>query len=292
MIPGIFFALLSAILWSGSFILRKRGLVEVDYKVFIVIRLSVGLSFTAVLLWSWGSGLANLNINMVIPFIITGIIGNVFALITNTLAIHEIGASRTHALISASPLITATLGAAFLGETLTVNLFLGVIIIVLGGGTLSYRIHRNQSFQKIERPVFGFGLAMYSTVAIGTFAVLQKYGLNLGVTPLQGLFIRFLTASILYVVYLVIARPELDIKSSYRSPNYLGASVLMTVAAFLTLLALARLPATLVAGLKRTAPLFTVALSAFMLRGIEKVEWKTFVIAAAIVAGAILAITG
>lgn len=292
MILGIFFILLSAILWSGSFILRKRGLEEVDYKVFIVIRISVGLLFTSTLLWSWGTGIANLNINMALPFIVTGVIGNVFALITNTLAIHEIGASRTHALISASPLVTAILGAAFLGETLTVNLFLGIIIIVLGGGVLSYRIHRNQSFQKINRPVFGFGLAMYSTVAIGTFTVLQKYGLNMGVTPLQGLFIRFLTAAILYVFYLVITRPELDIKSSYRSPNYLGASVLMTVAAFMTLLALAKLPATLVAGLKRTAPLFTVALSVFLLRGIEKVDWKTFVIAAAIVAGAILAITG
>lgn len=292
MLIGISFALLSTLLYSGSYILRKRGLEEVDYKVLIVIRLLVGFLFTAILLWSVGSGLSGLNIYMMLPFITTGVIGNVFTLIANTMAIHEIGASRTHALISASPLVTAVLGAAFLGENLTIYLLLGLVMIILGGGTLAYRIHRNPSSQKAKRPVFGFSLALYGTIAIGTFTVLQKYGLDLGVTPLQGLFIRFVTATILYGIYLMITRPELNIKSSYRSPNYLWASILMTGGALLTLLALAKLPATLVAGLKRTAPLFTVALSAVMLRGIEEVNWQTFAIAAIIVAGAILAIVG
>jgi len=292
MILGISFVLASTVLWSGSFILRKRGLEEVDYKVFIVIRLSVGLFLTGLLLWTVGSGLSGLNLYMAVPFIVTGIIGNVFALITNTMAIHEIGASRTHALTSASPLVTAVLGSAFLGEDLTKYLLIGLGLIILGGGTLSYRLHGDESSHRTDRPVFGFGLALYSTIAIGAFAVLQKYGLDLGVTPLQGLFIRFLTAAVIYGGYLLVARPELDLKRSYRSGNYIWASILMTAAALLTLLALTRMPATLVAGLKRTAPLVTVALSALMLKGIEKVDWKTFAIAGVIVAGAVLAILG
>ncbi|KXB06753.1 hypothetical protein AKJ52_01645 [candidate division MSBL1 archaeon SCGC-AAA382C18] len=240
-------------------------------------------------IWSVGPGLANLNLYMVLPFVTTGVIANVFGLIATTMAIHEIGASRAHALTSASPLVTAVLGNIFLGEKLTIYLWLGLIMIIFGGGTLSYRIYGKQSSQKAKRPVFGFGLALYVTIVIGTIAVLQKYGLNLGVTPLQGLFIRFGTAAILYGIYLLITRPELNIKSSYQSPDYLWASILMTGAALLFLLALARLPATLVEGLKRTAPLFTVALSAFLLRGIEEVDWQTFCLAAIIVAGAILA---
>jgi len=289
---GITLVLLATISHSGSFIFRKRGLEEVDYKAFIVLRLAVGLVLTAVMLWSIGTGFSGLTVNNSIPFIVTGIIGNIFGLISTTMAIHEIGASRAHAFISASPLITAVLGAAFLGENLTVFLFLGIIIIVIAGGTLSYRIHSNQTAQEMKRPVFGFGLALYSTVAIGVFTVLQKYGLNQGVTPLEGLFIRFLTGSILYAIYLLIARPEIDLKDSYRSPNFIWASFLLTVSALLTLIGLNILPATLVAGLKRTAPLFTVLLSVFMLKGIEKIDWQTFVIAAAIVAGALLAIVG
>ena len=292
MFLGISLVLLSSLLWSGSFILRKRGLEQVDYKVFIVIRLSVGLIVTGVLLWTIDSGFTNMTVSKAIPFIITGIVGNIFALLANTMAIHEIGASRTHALTSASPLVTAFLGAAFLGENLTLFLFLGLIIIVVGGGTLSYRIHSNQSLQNIERPIFGFGLALYSTIAIGSFTVLQKYGLNLGATPIQGLFIRFLTAAVLYGMYILVTRPEIDLKQISRSPDYLLASILMTAAALMILIALADLPATLVAGLKRTAPLFTVILSVFWLKGIEKVDWKTFAIAASIVAGAILVIVG
>lgn len=292
MILGISFALLATVSHSGSFIFRKRGLEGVDYKVFIVLRTSVGLLFTAALLWSVGSGLAGLNIYMMLPFIITGVIGDVFSLISTTMAIHEIGASRTHALISASPLVTAVLGATFLGEELTIYLLLGLFLIILGGGALSYRIHTDQSPQQTKRPAFGFGLALYSTIAVGIFTALQKYGLNLGVNPLQGLFIRFLTASILYGIYLIIAGPELDIKSSFRPPNYIWATIFFTGSSLLTLLALTKLPATLVAGLKKTAPLFTVALSVFLLRGIEKVDWKTFATAAAVVAGAILVVTG
>jgi len=292
MVLGITFALLSTVLWSGSFTLRKRGLEEVDYKVFIVIRLVVGLSLSSLLLWSLGSGLGNLSLRKAMPFIVTGVIGNVFALITNTLAIHEIGASRTHALISASPLVTAVLGWAFLGENITVYLLFGLLLIILGGGALSYRIHGGDSSQKTSRSVFGFTLALYSAVAIGAFAVLQKYGLSLGVTPLQGLFVRFLTASTIYGAYLILTRPRIEISSSSLSQNYLWASLVMTVAALLSLLALARLPATLVAGLKRTAPLFTVGLSYLMLRGIEQVDWKTFAVSGVIVAGAILAIIG
>jgi len=292
MFIGISLALLATIFWSGSYTFRKRGLEKVDYKVFIVLRLFVGLLFTAILLWSVGSGLSNLNLYMSLPFITTGVIANVFGLIATTMAIHEIGASRTHALTSASPLITAVLGSMFLGEKLTIYLLLGLVMIILGGGALSYRIHSNQSSQEAKRPVFGLGLALYVTIVIGTIAVLQKYGLNLGVTPLQGLFIRFGTASILYGIYLLVTSPELNIKSSYKSPDYLWASILMTGSAILSLLALSRLPATLVEGLKRTAPLFTVILSTFLLRGIEQVDWKTFVLAAVIVAGAILAIAG
>ena len=292
MILGISFVVLATISHTGSYIFRKRGLEEVDYKAYIILRLFVALLLVTILLWSVGSGLSDLSFSMVLPFIITGIIGQVFALIATTMAIHEIGASRTHALTSASPIVTAILGAAFLGEGLTIYLLLGLAMIILGGGTLSYRIHGDENSQETKRPVFGFGLALYSTIAVGIFTVLQKHGLNLGVTPLQGLFIRFLTASVIYAFYLIVARPEFEFKKSLSSPNYIWASIFATGTALLTLLALARLPATLVAGLRRTAPLFTVALSPFMLRGIEKIDWKTFVIASAIVAGAILVVIG
>ncbi len=289
---GVFLALLAALAHSGSFVFRKRGLENVNYKVFIAIRLSLGFFIIAILIFFIGPGLSGMTFKQALPFVITGIIGNVFGLIATTLAIHEIGASRTHALTSASPLVTAILEVFFLGEAFTVQLLLGLLAIVFGAGLLSYRLHGGKTSKPVERPFFGFGLAVYTTVAVGIFSVLQKYGLNLGATPLQGLFVRFLTALAIYAAYLLVTRPEIEAKVFFRSYSFIAATVMLTGVSLLSLFAMTTLSATLVAGLMRAAPLFTVALSAFLLKDIEEVDLQTFFSAAVIVAGAVLAITG
>ena len=239
-----------------------------------------------------GAGLSGLNIHQALPFIVTGIIGNVFGLIATTKAIHEIGASRTHALASASPLITAFLEVYFLGANFTPRLLAGLSAIVFGAGLLSYRLHSGKDNKSVGRPLLGFGLAIYTTFAVGIFTVLQKYGLQLGATPLQGLFVRFFTAFALYGAYLAVSRSEFEFNGMNNSQDFVLASLMLTVSTILSLFAMTKLSATLVAGLMRAAPIFTVGLTAITLKGIEEVDWQTFVIAALIVAGAILAITG
>lgn len=92
MLTGIFLSVGGAFCHSLSFIFRKRGLETVDYKVFISLRILVGVIISVILLWSIDSGLSGLSFNAAWPFIITGVMGNVFGLIATTMAIHEIGA--------------------------------------------------------------------------------------------------------------------------------------------------------------------------------------------------------
>ncbi|MCF7891231.1 EamA family transporter, partial [Candidatus Bipolaricaulota bacterium] len=62
----------------------------------------------------------------------------------------------------------------------------------------------------------------------------------------------------------------------------------MGILPLFSLYALTFLPATVVSALMRVAPLFTVALTHFFLKGIEKVDWKIGLSTCLIVTGAVL----
>jgi len=294
---GIFLALAGALTHSISFIFRKRGLEDVDYKLFVLVRVVIGLLFSATLLWALGPGLNGLTFKVALPFILTGSLGGGFAaLFATTLAIHYIGASKAHALTSSSPLVTAAVEIIFLGAALTAPIILGTVCVVVGAALISVLLHRNDDGEAEEetsspRPLLGLAAASYSVFAIGVHMVLHKWGLDLGASPLQGLFIHSLTAALLYGLFVLLRRPDLETEKLgdlRQSGNFIIAGVAMAVLPLLSLYAMTFLSATAAAALMRVAPLFTVGLTAVFLRGIEQVNWKIGLSTSLIVAGAIL----
>lgn len=298
MFIGVFLALSGALTHSISFITRKRGLEVASYRLFILFRIVIGLAFSLFLLWLLGPGLSGLNLKIALPFVITGgLAGGFLALFTTTLAIHYIGASKTHAITSSSPLITALGEVVFLGAALTPSIILGTVLVVAGAALISLVVHNNDGVNPDEgesrqnRPVLGLAMASYTVLSIGSQVALQKWGLNMGATPFQGLFIHTLTAAILFAAYFVIRRPKLEMEKINElryTGNFLVAAVAMAVLPLLSLYALTFLSATVVSALMRVAPLFTVVLTYFFLRGIERVNWKVGLSTCLIVSGAIL----
>lgn len=291
-----------ALVHSASFIYRKRGLETANYKLFILIRVSIGLVFSSILLWALGSGLSGLTPKAALPFIISGgLAGGLLALITTTLAIHYIGASRTHAITSSSPLITALGEVLFLQAVLTSSIVLGTAFVVAGAGLLSYLIHNsddsNQGKKETQsnRPFLGLILAFYTVIAIGSQFALQKWGLEMGVTPLQGLFLQVLASAFFFGLYWILKKPNLELENLHNleySGNYIAAAVAMAVLPLFSLYAMTFLSATIVSALMRVAPLFTVVLTHFFLKGIERVNWKIGLSSCLVVAGAILVTIG
>jgi len=296
MFIGVLLALAGALSHSVSFISRKRGLEVADYNAFILIRVVIGIVFSVILLWTIGPGLSGLTLKMSLPFIITGgLAGGFLALITTTLAIHYIGASKSHAITSSSPLVTAAVEVVLLGSALTLSIILGTVFVVVGAALISFLIHQNEDNSTREtithKPVLGLAMAFYTVLAIGSQMALQKWGLNMGVTPLQGLFLHILTAAVIVTLYLPFKKPDLELRNLGQlrySGNFIVAAVAMAVVPLLNLYALSFLPATVVSALMRVAPLFTVILTHFFLRGIEKVNWKIGLSTCFIVAGAVL----
>ncbi|MCF7876108.1 DMT family transporter [Candidatus Bipolaricaulota bacterium] len=298
MVIGVFLALAGALSHSISFITRKRGLEVADYKLFILVRVAVGLVVSGILLWAIGPGLSGLTPKMVLPFVLTGgLAGGFVALFTTTLAIHFIGASKAHAITSSSPLVTAVGEIIFLGAALTLQIILGTVLVVVGAALISFFLHRNDSGSGEEdageanRPIIGLAMALYTVLAIGAQVAMQKWGLSMGVSPLQGLFFHVLTAALLFGLYYLLLKPDLKIGKLGQlkySGNFLVAAVAMAILPLLNLYALTFLSATVVAALMRVAPLFTVALTHFFLKGIERVNGKIVLSTFLIVTGAIL----
>lgn len=298
MFIGVFLALAGAFTHSVSFITRKRGLEVVDYKLFILARVVIGFLFSALLLWTLGSGLSGLTIKGAVPFVLTGgLAGGFIALFTTTLAIHYIGASKAHSITSSSPLVTAAGEIIFLGATLTVQIILGTFFVVIGAALISFLIHRKERVEATEdedrsnRPLLGLAMALYTVMAIGSQMAMHKWGLENGTTTLQGLFLHVLTAAVLFGIYFLVKNPDLELKKLVHfkySGNFIVAAIAMAVLPLFSLYALTFLPATVVSALMRVAPLFTVALTHFFLKGIESVNWKIGLSTCLIVTGAVL----
>ena len=296
MFLGIFLGLAAAFSHSISFVSRKRGLEEADYKLFILVRLVLGVALSGTLLWTVGNGFGGLTLKVTAPFALSGAFaGGLGALISTTLAIHHIGASRAHSITSASPLVTAFVEIVFLGAILSLPLILGTILVVIGAALISFFLHQNEGEEDkkstTRRPLLGLSMALYTVLAIGVQLAVHKWGLDMGATPLQGLFIHFLTASFLFAIYYVARRPDLELEklaSLRQTGSFLVGGVAMAILPLFSLFAMTHLSATVVSALMRVAPLFTVALTYFFLRGIERVNWKVGVSTCLIVTGAIL----
>lgn len=295
MYAGIFLTLGAALCGSAGYICIKRGLEAADYRVFISLSVLIGILLSGLLLWSVGPGLSGLTFFSVFPFIITGGLGGgLLARISETIAADEIGVSKTHALVSASPLITAVLGVTILDEIVSLRLSLGTLIVVSGASFLSYlSFQRDTDNPQIDqsRPLLGLSLAFYATLLLGIQPVLQRLGLKLGALPLQAMFIRFATATFFYGTYLVVKRPPLKVRNHHEAVYFLFAGIAWALAPLLILFALGFISATVFAPISRVGPLFTVIFTRLFLKGIEEVNWQVGLSALLIVLGVILVST-
>ncbi len=285
----------AALLSAVGYVAVKQGLETANYKLFIVLGLFIGVVLSGVLLWSIGIGLKGLTFKGAFPFIVTGGFGGgLLARVSITRATHGIGASRTHALTSASPLVTAVFGVLLLGEVINLQLGIGMGIVVVGASSLSYFIYSGNSDVNSKANIsslLGLALAFYGMIMFGLHPILRKIGMDFGTTPLQGSFIRFLTGFSFYVLYLLITHPKIKVEINKRFTYYVVAGIAWAVSPILAIYAVQYVSATVYASLMRVGPLFTVLLAYFFLKGIEKITWKIGVNALLIVLGAILVST-
>ena len=289
---GISLTLIATVLLSGSFAARKLGLVTSNYSTFILYSVIVGCVISGLTIAVMGEGLPPMKVGALLPFVVTGALGGGFmGRLASTIAVREIGAARTHAIISASPLVTAVLSFTILGERFSPSLGVGLILIVLGASSLSFFTYRKQlavKRRKLKGPWFGLLFAFYVMSIGGIVPILRLIGLNQGATPLHGIFIRFTTGLFVYICYAYFSKLKLDFHSKPARNYFVFAAVVGAIGPIMGMYALLFVSPVYYAALSRVGPLFTTLFAWLFLKDLEKITSRMLLGAVFIVAGAVL----
>lgn len=275
------FALATAAVFGAFSLLARVGGAYANATTGVLIGLFTSIPLMligSVLFWdpSWW------NPHALLFFILAGMAGPACSRVLLYLSIHRLGVARAMPLTSVMPLFSTTLAVLFLGEQPGPFIWAGTLLIVAGSASLSYKKPGDTSW---ERRSLWF---IFLSVFVGSFSFLfRKIALTHVGAPIFGVTVSSLTG----LVFLLAFTPFLPEDQRPRLRNrkawgFYGACGLLNAVGFLTQFsALSLGDVSIVIPLSATAPFFALLLSAFLLRGVERLT-------PLIVAGTVLIVAG
>ncbi|WP_332900303.1 MULTISPECIES: DMT family transporter [unclassified Haladaptatus] len=295
-LPSVFsgelLALGAALISSVGYVSARRGLADASAEVLVTATTLV--SVVLLLPFVFLSGIPTLSPEAVGVFIASGILGSGLGRFMLSHVIGKIGAGVTHAVKSASPVTAAVFSVLFLGETLSPPLAVGIVIVVLGLILLTRRPQAEPTEPTADTTTTAI-LALVIVLWFGVTPVIRKFGLSVLGTPLLPALTLNFAAGLLVgvVISLYTDSSQLRRAVSGKARNYLlltGVCWTVAIGAYFT--ALSRADAVVVVPIFNSSPLFTVALSIFLLGEREAARPSTLIGAVVTVVGVVLITLG
>ncbi len=200
----------------------------------------------------------------------------------------KVGISRASPLRNTTPLFAGVVAVLWLGETVTVAIATGTLLIIFGASLLGMR----DSEQAVPYQPIYLLLPVMAAFLGGFSSPMRKLGYSmidsvpLAVCVVQG------GAFVALVLYLLATRKYRELVFRRETLVWFGLSGLLnSVAVTMNMTALEMGDVVVVSPLISTTPLFTVILSTIFLRSFERVTLKVLVGAAAICLGGIVLTT-
>ena len=198
-------------------------------------------------------------------------------------------ASRAVAISQTNPIFVAILAMAFLGERITLPQWSGIGLVVAGAVLISVRLYQERPFGRIgaglglpSPAVFtlrdrntGFGplLLLISAFCAGSSFVVAKAALNAGLPVLSVFGLQQAAVGVVFCAVGLTGGPRL--LAAVRQPTVLamllfGESLMPAVSILLGVYAYSLGPASLVAALLATRPLFVFIASTIL----SRIRWQ------------------
>jgi transporter family protein len=217
-----------------------------------------------------------------VAFVLGGLTGNAIGRRWSFQSIELLGASQSSAIRGGSPMVTALLAVLVYGEVVTPIRWAAIIAIVVGAVLVTWMPGST------AREWLGLGVlyAVGATVSYGIRPILWKFGLNIADTPLAAACV----GSIAALLYALVMEDRSLVRVTRLDRSFwlfFAAAVVGAIAVVTLIFALAQGDVSVVYPLSSSSPLFAVAFSAFLLRGVEQVTWRLVVGSAFVVVGAI-----
>ncbi len=292
---GAAFAILGALAFGVNGLITRRAVIKVlDATVGVLISVPLSVPFIMIILIAMG------QIGSIVSFSwqgyawlsAAGILNFVVGRSLSYSCVQLVGSNIASVIRRVSPLVAVTLGISVLGEVVTWQLIVGVLLIILGimvAGVNPQTLRSGQDlFSGIPRKAFLLGIG--AGVAWGLTPVLVKLGLGDSGHPVAGVFISYSAATIVLSTSLWNHnRRAALVGMESRAIGLFGLSGLLSaIAQLFRYIALSIAPVTVVAPLFSISPVFLLILSFLFNRKLEVFHSTVIIGAIAVVAGSIL----
>lgn len=280
-------ALLSAIGWGASDPLSKAGMERggTPFQVSVVVILvSVVVYWSALLVR--GTPLTELAPWVIGVFIVTGVVGTSIARVLSYTGVQRAGASVSSATMNTRPLWATMMAIVFLGEAITIQGVLGIVLVVTGLMALAFSDAGDISgWSKVD---LLFPLAAALMFAAGNVA--RRFVFTASeATALEGVAINE-TAGLVGILTYLLYRHSSDFGEFMRAPKrayayFVACGLVSSLSLFALFAALERGRVVVIDPLSSPTSLFAIFFTALFLRDVEKTSRR-------LVIGAVLIITG
>jgi drug/metabolite transporter (DMT)-like permease len=216
-------------------------------------------------------------------FALAGLLAPGLSQLLFMLAIRDAGSSRASVVVGTAPLFGATLAVALLGEPLEWPLALGAVLVVVAGVFLVKETVRPDHFR-----VVGMGFALVTTLLFSTRDVIVRwYSERASLGSVEAAAAALAAGVLVVVAFSALARRGTFLGALARPGllRFVPAGVLFGLSYVLLFEAYYRGKVTVVSPLVATESLWTVLLSALLLRRSE-------LVGARLVLGALLVVAG
>jgi uncharacterized membrane protein len=276
--PMHLLALGGALLSAAATIFIRQGLRGSDPYSGFWVNLVVGTVSLWIAVLATG-GPVQVSVRGALFFLFAGLIGTVGGRLLRFVAIEQVGASISAALINLNPFVATALAIAVLGERVTLPIVLGTAVIVVGTTLLSI------GGRRLGVTPIQLALPVLSAVCFGVVAVLRKLGLS-DTGVVVGSAINVTTALVAFTAFLIASgRPEVMVCRGRSLAHFVAAGLTENLGVFMNVMALSLGTVSVVTPLYGTAPIFVLFLAPFFLRDVETLSVR-------IVAGTLLIVLG
>ena len=275
-------ALVTSISYAGALICSRLGL---KYSTPTTVTL-VSILVQNLVLWTAVFFLSGIPPVSWVSVTLFGIVG-VFQLGVRLLAytgVLKIGASRSSALQSINPLISATIAIVVLKESATVLTLAGTLLVVAGVVLVSWRAEQELLSFHWWHLLLPVGAAILS----GVNHPMRRYALSLSNEPLFfSAFMGFVTL-IAFAGYMTISSQEPRLVWDRRALwPFLCTGIFETFSIFLIIKALSIGPVVLIAPIAATYPVWSLIGAKLFLKDVERIGLKAAVGILSVVAGTV-----
>jgi uncharacterized membrane protein len=275
-------SLFTAVCYGASSVLARKGMRDSNPMTGVIVGSLVQVILLAALVIA--DPPEAINWTAIGLFIASGIFASTLGRLFNFMSIEKLGVALSATIIGSSPLFSTLLAAIFLGEQVALSTIAGTLLVVAG---IAAARSGGQGMKGLRSGALVLPIA--SATFYGASSVVRKAALNILPESAFGAVVGAMASLVAFGAYLLISQRTDTLQINWGGGKFFIVNGVVVTLAWLSMFtALTVGKVSVVTALGGTNPLFSVILSAILLKDSEELNTRIILGSLAIVAGAMV----